>query len=66
MRFYDTFLEIKNKYRVLFESKFEELQTELEKKFTVVETIHLDDGTVDEININLLRDTYELLKTEKN
>ena len=65
MRFYDTFLEIKNKYRVLFESKFEELQTELEKKFTLFETIHIDDGTVDEININLLRDTYELLKTEK-
>ena len=66
MRFYDNFLEMKNKYRVLFQSKFEELQRELEKKFTVIEKIELDDGTVDEININLLSEMYEILKIKKN
>jgi hypothetical protein len=59
MRFYDHFIEIKNKYDQLFREKLEELQTELSKKFTIIKTIELDDGTVEEETVDLLEKAFE-------
>jgi hypothetical protein len=58
-RFFDNFLEIKNKYQEPFYSKLEELQILLNNKFTVIRTVDLDDGTVEEEKINLLEKTFE-------
>ena len=59
MRFYDNFLEIKNKYKEILESKIQDLQPEIEKKFTVIKTVELEDGIVNEEEINLLEETFE-------
>lgn len=66
MRFYDNFLQIKKDHDTLFEQKLEELGKELEKKFTIIKTIELDDGTVEEETINLLEKAYEFYENLEN
>ena len=60
MCFYDNFLQVNNKYQESFNLKFKDLQIALDKKFTVIKTIELDDGTFYDEEIHLLSETFEL------